>query len=121
MTKQPLPDLSALPTADLRALLSDYWNEQEEYDRIIAEIDRRKSSPDSGARPAPARVNLHTGRNSEFDTATAQRVIVEDVSMSFGSMVVFMVKWTLASIPAFLILFLLAVVVVAIFRTLVLG
>ena len=34
----------------------------------------------------------------------SQRVIVTDIHMSFGSMVSFMVKWTIASIPAFLIL-----------------
>lgn len=31
-------------------------------------------------------------------------VVVVDVRMPFGSMVVFMVKWTLASIPALIIL-----------------
>ena len=31
-------------------------------------------------------------------------VIVQDVNMTFGSMVVFMVKWALASIPALIIL-----------------
>lgn len=33
-------------------------------------------------------------------------VIVTDIKMPFWSMVVFMVKWTIASIPALLILFL---------------
>jgi hypothetical protein len=31
-------------------------------------------------------------------------VVVADIRMNFGSMVVFMIKWVLASIPAFLIL-----------------
>ena len=34
-----------------------------------------------------------------------QEVTVTDIRMPFGSMVVFMVKWTLASIPALIILF----------------
>lgn len=34
-----------------------------------------------------------------------QQVVVTDVNMPFGSMVRFMVKWALAAIPAFLILF----------------
>ncbi len=34
-----------------------------------------------------------------------QDVVVTDVHMPFGSMVVFMVKWAIASIPAALILF----------------
>lgn len=39
----------------------------------------------------------------------ANRVLVTDVDMPFLSMVRFMVKWTVASIPAFLILFVLGV------------
>ena len=38
-------------------------------------------------------------------------VVVVNVEMKFLSMVVFMVKWVIASIPAFLILFGLAVLV----------
>ena len=33
-----------------------------------------------------------------------QKVIVTNVKMSFGAMVVFMIKWSLAAIPAFIIL-----------------
>jgi len=33
-----------------------------------------------------------------------QRVVVTDINMSFGSMVEFMVKWAIASIPALIIL-----------------
>ena len=33
-----------------------------------------------------------------------QQVTVVDIKMPFGSMVAFMVKWAIASIPAFLIL-----------------
>jgi hypothetical protein len=42
-----------------------------------------------------------------------QRVIVTDVDMPFGSMVVFIIKWTLASIPALIILWLIFVVIIA--------
>ena len=33
-----------------------------------------------------------------------KRVIVTDINMPFMSMVIFMVKWVIASIPAFIIL-----------------
>jgi hypothetical protein len=33
-----------------------------------------------------------------------QRVVVTDVNMTFGSMVLFMVKWAIASIPAMILL-----------------
>ena len=38
------------------------------------------------------------------DTASKDEVVVTDIRMPFGSMVVFMVKWAIASIPAFVIL-----------------
>ena len=44
-----------------------------------------------------------------------QEVVVKDIQMSFSSMVLFMVKWAIASIPAFLILFALAFLVSAFF------
>jgi len=54
----------------------------------------------------------------EVKTALARspaEVVVTDIHMSFGSMVTFMVKWALASIPALLILFFLALFGLAIF------
>ena len=41
-----------------------------------------------------------------------QEIVITDISMSFNSMVVFMVKWVIASIPAFIILFLIGALVV---------
>ena len=46
---------------------------------------------------------------------TVQKVSVSDVSMPFGSMVVFILKWTLASIPAMLIILILAMIVAGLF------
>lgn len=45
----------------------------------------------------------------------AERVMVTDVRMSFWSMVVFMVKWAIASIPAFFILGIIWFLVAALF------
>lgn len=39
------------------------------------------------------------------DTEAPRRVVVTDIEMPFRSMVTFMVKWALASIPAVIILF----------------
>ncbi|MEO1944675.1 MAG: hypothetical protein ABGY11_10280 [Candidatus Thioglobus sp.] len=41
------------------------------------------------------------------ENKVAQTVNISDISMPFWSMVVFMVKWAIASIPAILILMLL--------------
>lgn len=42
-------------------------------------------------------------------------VVVTDVSMSFWPMVVFMVKWVIAAIPAFLILMVIGAVLSGLF------
>ncbi len=47
-----------------------------------------------------------------------QSVVVTDIRMGFGSMVVFIVKWTLASIPAAIILALLVILVASLFGNL---
>ena len=44
-----------------------------------------------------------------------QSVVVSNIKMPFGSMVVFMVKWSLASIPALIILALIGAVLGAAF------
>jgi hypothetical protein len=44
-----------------------------------------------------------------------QRVVVVDVKMRFGSMVIFLVKLAIASIPAAIILFLIGLVLSAVF------
>jgi len=40
----------------------------------------------------------------KWEMSENQQVVVTDIRMSFGSMVAFMVKWVLASIPAMIIL-----------------
>ena len=45
-----------------------------------------------------------------------EQVVVTNIKMPFWAMVAFMVKWALASIPAFIILFFLTVLSVGIFR-----
>ncbi len=44
-----------------------------------------------------------------------QEVVVTDIQMPFMSMVVFMVKWIVASIPAFFILWIIAFMFMGIF------
>ena len=43
------------------------------------------------------------------------RVEVRDVDMKMGSMVTFMVKWSVASIPALIILFMIAMIMAGVF------
>ncbi len=50
-----------------------------------------------------------------------QKVIVTDIQMPFWSMVVFMIKWTIASVPALIILSFLVGLVVALIGALLSG
>ena len=55
---------------------------------------------------------------SDTETRTEngdRNVVVTDVRMPFVSMVIFMVKWAVASIPAFIILAILGVILAGIF------
>ncbi len=45
----------------------------------------------------------------------SNRVTITDIQMPFGSMVVFIIKWTIASIPAMIILMVLWLIVAAVF------
>jgi len=47
-------------------------------------------------------------------SGVSNEVVVTDIQMSFASMVIFMVKWVVASIPAFIILFIIFLVVTAV-------
>lgn len=49
-----------------------------------------------------------------MEESRANRVTIVDIKMPFGSMVVFMVKWVLASIPAFFVLTLIGTAVFAV-------
>jgi len=74
----------------------------------LAAAERKDRNANEAARKAaesriPAEV-----RNVLNEYPGAQPVVVIDINMSFGSMVMFMVKWTLAAIPALLILAVLA-------------
>jgi len=56
-----------------------------------------------------------TGGSAVHVPVSVNRVVVTDIDMPFGSMVRFMVKWAIASIPAFVILFIIGMIVTAMF------
>ena len=49
----------------------------------------------------------------EIDDRNKNEVVITDIKMQFGSMVVFMVKWVIASIPAMIILFIVGLILSA--------
>jgi hypothetical protein len=51
-----------------------------------------------------------------MNNENGNNVVVVDVKMPFMSMVVFMVKWAIASIPAIIIIFVFGIILGGIFR-----
>ena len=66
--------------------------------------------PENASDSKTIEVSTHKGNSTQF-----QPVTIEDIKMPFGSMVQFMVKWAIASIPAFIILFLIGMMVMGVF------
>jgi hypothetical protein len=67
------------------------------------------------------RVVVQPASASNVSGSTLQHVVVTDIHMPFGSMVGFMVKWAIASIPAVIILLLLGMGLSLILRTIFTG
>ena len=87
------------------------------------------SSKDFYCKNDECQKNLHTGthevdeakKNNKGKPKKIQEVKVIDFNMSFGSMVMFMVKWVIASIPAMIILFFIWMALMMIFGGSVVG
>lgn len=59
--------------------------------------------------------NLSVSTESPMESLAQQEVVVTDIKMPFGSMVIFMIKWALAAIPAAIILLVIYAVVIGTF------
>jgi hypothetical protein len=81
-------------------------------DRVVTEHPRLFEHPEAKETYVPDLPSFVQTRPAVENVSGSPpaRVIVTDIHMPFGSMVGFMVKWAIASIPAFIILFLLGVI-----------
>lgn len=77
-----------------------------EYAAAIRERAQQSQRARQTADSQPLAVAAPNVKKAMMEYRGAQPVVVLDVNMSFGSMVVFMIKWALAAIPAMLILML---------------
>lgn len=84
------------------------WHSGDQLSRSDGErlLTERKSTT------APVPILPHVKKMADMNKG-AQPVVVVDLNMSFSSMVVFMIKWAIASIPAMIVLFLIGMVLVA--------
>jgi hypothetical protein len=111
--------IQAKRNAELLAIIrtDDRQSYTDEALDVIAEELRRRGVDLAGETRAP----FSSMGQAEDGTAGSRSVIVTDIRMPFGSMVAFMIKWAIASIPAAVLLAVLGAVLVAIlggvFRT----
>jgi hypothetical protein len=89
--------------------------EIEDASRVCEHCGRDLIVAPAPSRPADYGKALPVAPDPDVSTAPIVRVTVVDLDLPFGSMIGFMVKWALASIPAFLILFFFFVFVVTVF------
>jgi hypothetical protein len=73
---------------------------KEAYNKSLA--DARAAEAKRKAEEVAARAA--TDKNNNTSNKGTQTVKISDIDMPFGSMVIFMVKWAIAAIPALLIL-----------------
>ena len=90
-------------------------------DRVVAEHPQLFDGSEMANPHVPSTSSTMPPRAPTATHSDPQQVIVTDIHMPFGSMVGFMVKWAIASIPAVIILFLLGVILSAIFGSFILG
>lgn len=90
----------------LNRIINDFPNSTEAENARAFRYNLKEGTTKGGSPSAPS---------SETLNASTNRVTVTDVQMPFGSMVVFMVKWAIASIPAIIILFVLFSIVAGMF------
>ena len=74
--------------------------------------EKSRTSEDAGPIQPPP-----TAISPPEDSRVSNEVVIKDVEMQFSSMVVFMVKWAFASIPAVIIIFLTILALIALFAS----
>lgn len=91
----------------------------EEYSEHAPQCPNCGGSGDSGEASVEVEAPAHnaTRRNANSRRQPTE-VVVTDIEMSFRNMVVFMVKWVFASIPAFILIWFIAAAFVLIVSTL---
>ena len=78
-------------------------DKKEAYNKSLA--DERKIFVAEAKRKAEeVAARAATDKNNNTSNKGTQTVKISDIDMPFGSMVIFMVKWAIAAIPALLIL-----------------
>lgn len=103
------PDPSRCPECGI------FYQKAVEMRRVREQQAQQQLAADVAAKKQAFNAISPAVRGAMAEYKGAQPVVVLDVNMSFGSMVVFMIKWSLAAIPALLILMMIGFFAVALF------
>ena len=79
-----------------------------EMENGVCKSCRENSTKERKQESSTRKIEIDNTNSTSNKIEINQKVIVTDIKMPFWSMVIFMVKWVIASIPAFIILFVLA-------------
>jgi hypothetical protein len=92
-------------------------------ERVVAEHPRLFEHPEAKSTYVPDIPPVVQTRQAveKVSGPSLTRVIVADIHMPFGSMVGFMVKWAIASIPAVIILVIIGAIISGVFGSLLFG
>ena len=88
---------------------------KKKYIEMNKEEKNQNKSDEKAPEIKPQEIKEHQKQQHKIEDKS---VYVKGFSMPFGEMVEFMVKWAIASIPAFIILFIIGAILVAIFGAL---
>jgi hypothetical protein len=94
-----------------------FFFNREKLVRFLQEYDDEKFQKDLESKVKPKAEKSKPQREPVISQKIVEvkKVIITDIQMPFNSMVTFMVKWAIASIPAFIILMALFAVIIALF------
>jgi len=92
-----------------------FYQKAVEMRREREQAAQQQLAAEAAARKQAANAISPNVKSAMVEYKGAQPVVVLDVNMSFNSMVVFMIKWAIAAIPAMIILFALGAFMVALF------
>lgn len=103
------PDPSRCPECGL------FYHKASELRRAREQKAQEQAASYASEKRAAASALSPAVRSAMAEYKGAQPVVVLDVNMSFNSMVVFMIKWAIAAIPALIILSVIGFFVAALF------
>ncbi|MGB5832684.1 MAG: hypothetical protein WBG92_11930 [Thiohalocapsa sp.] len=92
------------PATIVGMIREGFYVGQKVGDEWFVDRSELEGKPNEGQ---PKKASKPSVPGSSAKSTDHQGVVVTDIQMPFGSMVVFMVKWVIASIPALIILFVL--------------